>query len=75
MTNMMAVNTDDGSLYLAKILGPNNVELNKYAGGGVRYLKFPYHISLPLVVLDQICIYIYKITDALAGAQKESSLL
>lgn len=33
---MIAINTDDGSLFLAKICGPSKFELNTLPGGGVR---------------------------------------
>lgn len=34
--NMVAINTDDGSLFLAKICGPSKVEFSTLPGGGVR---------------------------------------
>lgn len=36
MTNLVAVNADDGALFLAKLLGPSNVELNKFGENCIR---------------------------------------
>ncbi|CAL8119063.1 unnamed protein product [Orchesella dallaii] len=38
MNNLVAINSADGILFLAKINGPNSIELNKFSEGGVRCL-------------------------------------
>ncbi|ODN04594.1 hypothetical protein Ocin01_02094, partial [Orchesella cincta] len=38
MNNLVAINSADGTLFLAKIIGPSSIELNKFSEGGVRCL-------------------------------------